>query len=261
MDDDQTWARPPDEQGQEPDATAEPQNRRWVLGVLLAVLVCVVLGGGWVVAALEGAGDFDDELGDSGHSTCDGELTIDDVRPQAATPDDLPPELDDVAAAFETFFGQDRWSYTEVEDERSADGPAGDLRISVDGEVFERRYADGFVGMIRPGAGVARYEGERFWVPVCVSGVPEVLRFKDADCVERDDEGATVRVTWAALRATSCAEAALRFSATLERGRLTSWTMELEGGRRYTATVAEPVELSWPSPVWVVPSWLPGVGS
>lgn len=254
MVDDDPWAEPPDG-GETTGPEASTRRRRWILPVLIAVLVLVVLAAGWVVAAKQGVRSFDDQAGGA-HGDCDDDLEMGDVRPDHQAPSGLPDGLDEVAAAFDAYFAQERLSFTDVSVDETGGRTRSEIRFSVDGDVYERRESDGFVGLIKPGAGIARFEGDRFWVPACVNGFPLASFFQSPDCVEHSTEGDTTTVRWATVRDGACDEALLWHGATLVDGDLTAWSMEAAGRFRTTWEVGEPVDLSWPSPLWIVPAWL-----
>ena len=250
---------PAGDDGAPAEPAAPQRRRRWVLPVLVAVLVLALLVGGWLVAATRGV-DRCQAATDRATPVCDGDLTLADVRTPTSIPADLPDGLDEVARAFEAFFAQERWSTTSTS-ERAADGGAGEddaTTISVDGEILERRSPDGFVGLIRPGAGIARYEGERFWVPACVNGDRGWAPWTNADCVESERTGSKVVTRWASLREGSCEDAVAWWSATREDGRLTGWSLEAADRFRAEVTVNEPRSLSWPSRWWIAPAFFAG---
>lgn len=238
--------------------TPKPKSRARLL-VLIGVLVVVALIGTWMIAGARAATEFDDSLDGEQHSMCDGELGIDDVRPEMTAPNDLPDGLDEVAAAFEAYFGQERFAFTDVSEDE--DGPSDiEIRYAVDGNVLERRTSEGFVGLIEPRAGVAQFEGDRFWVPACVSGFPTILPFDGPTCVEHTTKGDTTTVRWLNRDEGTCEGDQLWFEATLVDGDLTSWGVEAVGRQEFhtTWTVTDPVALSWPSPFWTVPGFLAG---
>lgn len=258
MVDDGPWARPPE--GAEPaPRPADGAKRRpaWILPVLIAILVVVGLGGTWVIAASRAATGFVDQLEDE-HSSCNEDLTIADVRPEIRAPADLPDGLDEVVDAFDAYFLRDRFSFTD--ESADEDGPSDlEIRYSVDGDVLERRVSDGFVGMIKPGEGVAQFEGDRFWVTSCVNGFPQLPPFLEADCVDRTTDGDETTYRWTVRRDGTCEDAPLWFDATLRDGELASWGLEGAGENvsfRTRFTVTEPRSLSWPSPLWIVPGFL-----
>lgn len=231
---------------------------RWVLPALIAVLVLVLLAGAWVVAARQGVQAFDHAAGEPAPPPCGSELTSEDVRPEFLTPMDVPPELEVVADAFTTYFAQDRWSYTDTFQEAGRSTPGSEIRFTVDGEVFERREPDGFVGLIRPGGSIARFEGDRFWLSTCVNSLTGWQMLDDAGCIAADVDGGRTQVRWANVRDHTCEGAIASMSATLEDGRLVEWTIEIEDRFTSTATVEEPSSLAWPSRIWIVPGWLVG---
>lgn len=255
MSDDGPWAAQADD-----ETTGERPRRRWVLPVLVVALVLVLLAAAWVVAARRGVQQFDDALGEAPTGSCDGQYSAADVRPEFLVPSALPEDLEPVAEAFTAFFAQERWSYTDVSQPADAAEPDSEIRFSVDGDVFERREPDGFVGRIRPGAGIARFEGDRFWVATCVNSLNGWQVLDDAGCIETDVDGARTQVRWANVRDHTCEDAIASMSATLEDGRLVEWTIEVEDLFVRTATAEEPVSLDWPSPLWIVPGWLAGGG-
>lgn len=255
MNDDDRWSEP----AQTAQAAAKGRPRpRWVLPTLIVVLVFVLLAGAWVVAARRGVQEFDDASGGQTTGSCDDQYSAEDVRPEFLTPLDLPEELAPVADAFTAFFAQERWSYTDISQEADASAPDSEIRFSVDGDVFERREPDGFVGLIRPRAGIARFEGDRFWVAACVNNLTGWQTLDDPGCIETTVDGSRTQVRWANVRDRTCEDAIGLMSATLEDGRLVEWTLEVKDRFVSTSTVEEPVSLDWPSRFWIVPSWLAG---
>jgi len=228
----------------------------WAIVVRLASLAVVVLFGGWVVAAKTGLNRYEEASGGTPDGACDGDLTSKDVRPPFVAPEGLPDEVAEVARAFESFFAQDRWSYRDVSEDLTGADPDHEIRFAADGDLLERSEPDGFQGLIRPGAGIARYDENRFWVPACVNGFLFQPVFRTPQCVESDTRGETLHVRWVSQREGTCEDATSWFGATIQGEKLIEWTTELRGRVRQTATVVAPRSLSWPSPVWIVPSWL-----
>lgn len=231
------WARPAEGADPLPEpATGGRGGQRWVLPALLVLLVVMLLAGGWLVAAKRGVDEFRSASGDDPTPTCDDDLTIESVRPQVPSPQGVPDGLDRVVRAFDAYFAQERWSFTDASEDLTGARSDHQMTLSVDGDVLERREPDGFVGLIRPGSGVARFEGDRFWVPACVNGNRGWAPFTNADCVESERKGASVVVRWSSHREGTCDDAVIHWSATLEDGALVGWSIEGEGRFRSTVT-------------------------
>ncbi|MGN6694086.1 MAG: hypothetical protein ACTHN0_07905 [Aquihabitans sp.] len=227
----------------------------------MAILVLVVVIGGWFLMAVQAASDFDDRAGGSG--ACSGnpdEL----IRPPRYANATMADELRPVAKAFDAYFAQDRFRYIEG---GTRDGvPEDDIGIAVDGDLLQRTDEDGFIGLIDGGDRVAQFEGDRWWVPACVNGArfPDRSTLQAGDCASSAPAGKGTRYEWALLRdSDTCDDPPLQFSATIVDGLPTEWGFVLTSETRRiesTSTAVDPVSLTWPSPIWIVPNVVASAG-
>jgi len=219
----------------------------------------------WLLAAAAGAKAFQRQLEQEEvpvqYATCADEVSSDlNSFESSVSTFEAANGLQPVADAAQRFFSQQRWSYT-----RSRRGSPR-VRTSQDDGIYELRNDDrGFQGLSGSHGAVVRYDRARFWVAACLRPVEEdagLLGLDKARCARSQQSGGTVRFTWVFATGDPCSSrSGIQAWATIEDGRLSTWGHTIFSARdpngvRTTYHVAQKQDLTWPSPLHIVPRWI-----
>lgn len=228
-----------------------PRRRRAI--ALVSVLVALSVGVLWVVAAARATNHYGAEAGpDVGECVGSFDDAIDALQSQLDQLRD-DGDLAVVAKAFRDHFSTSRWTIVD-------DG----VTISRDGSTLGVRQHDGWQGLLRGDERVAHLPGERFWIRDCANVDVALLPIMgggtdriSVQCVEQAAVRDTIVTSWTSSDADSCDQGIYYQVTTTKEGKLLRWTAQYGEVRPVaTASVRAPQDLAWPSPIWIIPTWL-----